>query len=172
MTYPLVPYKCGMKVTKARLDVSFTAERVAVAPLAQTVTNSVTFVDSTYLFLTVEANARYIFDCMVIYSGTAAGDLAWQFTFPAAATMRKALWASAVAAATADATIVHSADDVGTGGQAGIIAATQMCMRPAGQLVTGANAGTLKFRFAQVVAAPATTATVEAGSWLRLTKVV
>lgn len=172
MTYPLVPYKCGMKVTKARLDASLSVERVAMSLTDQTVTNSVTFVDSTYLFMSVEANSTYALNACLMYSGTEANDMAWQFTFPAGSTMRKSPWGPTITAVADDSTIYHAATDLGTGSQSGIVFTHIMIARVGGWLVTAGNAGTLQFRFAQVVAGAATTASLRAGSWLRVTKVV
>lgn len=168
MTFPLVPMVSGADLTADLLNDALSIERVVIATADQTVASSTVLVNSTYIFMSVAANAFYTLDMFLIYDAPAAGDFKYDWTVPAGGFFRKSQWASGTTAATTDATIFHQADDVLTGAAGGIAAGTYMTSRPVGVLAT-ISAGTLQFRFAQVAASGSTI--LKAGSWMRLTRV-
>lgn len=157
----------GADLTADLLNDALSIERVVVATADQTVTASTVLVNSTYLLMTLAANAIYTMDMLLIHDSPAAGDLKYSFTLPAGCFIRKGAWASSSAVAATDGTIFHQADDLITGSTGGVAAGTYMTARPTGVIAT-ITGGTLQFQFAQLAASGSTI--LKAGSWLRLTR--
>jgi len=137
----------------------------------QTVTNSSDYVDDNHLVLPVVANATYLMDGLLLYTGPSAGDMQVQFTGPAGASLA---WTTRGAGAPCDATL----DEIETG--AGILgggkilgcyaAGTTQAATPTGIFRTAATAGNLLVRWSQYVA-NATVLTLYTDSYLTLRRV-
>ena len=143
----------------------------------ESVTSNATSQDDDELFLSVDASTTYVVTGQIYYVGIDTADLRWCFNAPAGSTLHMHLDAPGSAAVTGagttgsveffptyNSTTFPSADNF-----AGA-STTNMTGRLTGLLVTGATAGTLRFRWAQL-ASIATALTVRAGSWLLAQKV-
>lgn len=142
--------------------------------LDQTVTNNATLQDDTELLLPVVANATYEMNALVIYSGTTAGDCKIAWTAPSGSALD---WVSggfdpgagaAAVVGVRNFEIRTLADYAQTGATG---AGNKLAIVPAGTLYTGGSAGTFRMQFAQVTAAPATSAVVYARSKLSLRRI-
>lgn len=168
---PLVPFLAGQKLTFTLLNTAFDWDRwVYISVTDQPVISSTTLVNATGMAFSVDASSTYVLEMLLLYDTPAAADFKYDITLPASATKRLALWASGVAATTADATIFHNAVDVGPISAGGVAAGTFMSLRTRGYITTAGTAGTLQLQFAQVTST-ATNTKLKAGSWMHLVKV-
>jgi len=137
----------------------------------QAVTDSTDYVDDNALTLPVVANAAYLLEGMLLYSGPSAGDIVIRFTGPAGASLA---WAHRGAGVGCDASVyaVESASGILGGGKVigCYAAATTQAATPKGILRTGATAGNLLLQFSQYVA-NVTATTLYADSYLTLRRV-
>lgn len=138
----------------------------------ESVTSSTTLQNDGSLVLPLAANARYLLDGYLAYTGPTFGagpaDLKAAWAVPAGATMR---WAqhgpgsntpNGIAAVETDHATNHVLGTYGTG--------TNIVARPAGWVTTSGTAGDLQLRWAQNVSNGVAT-TLRAGSWIRLRRV-
>jgi len=139
----------------------------------ETVTNNASLQDDNELFLPVKANATYEMRMFLLYQATTAGDFQMTFTGPAGATLNWELGGLDGASTALSGAQFLGPLTLGATGQyvGGIGAGSTVQAHPNGTLITGGTAGTLQFRFAQMVAAPATSAICKAGSALWLHRV-
>lgn len=136
----------------------------------ESVTSSTTLQADDLLFLPVAANARYIMDGWIRYTGalTPAGDLKMQFTVPSGAAMS---WTNfgVNPSALLDYNVVVEVAGTGSpravGGQA-----TEMSCSPRGYVTTGSTSGNMQLMWAQN-ASNGTPTTIKTGSFLRLIRV-
>jgi len=144
-------------------------EWMVVKHADQDVTNSATLTADLELFVPVAANASYLVEALILYSGNdATGDYQYNFTYPSSLPRGYG--------------IEWNTSDASTGlfGIGGIAASTSLSARSIGtdaadttrQMMNriffrvGAAGGTLQYQFAQAVATPATHARTKAGSTL------
>lgn len=162
--------RAGHKVVVSDFDIlGIFADKTA----DETVTSSTTLQDDDQLFLPVAANARYILDAFIIYTGAAdpAGGLKMGWTGPSGATMK---WTNfGTNGDITGATLVEYnvvVETIAGGRSVGTNLTTEMSCQPRGRLATGGSSGTFRFQFAQG-ASNATGTVVKAGSYVRLVKV-
>lgn len=165
-----VSYASGHVLTAAELagiisaiqDTSIIAHKTADQSLA----SNITFQNDNTLFASVAANAKYRFElyALVRASNATNGGLKTQFTGPSGYDI-------------SDATFRSSGTNAGTptnanGSVTGLsLAVNNALFEVNGLLVTGANAGTFQFQWAQS-GSSANATIVAAGSFLRLQRVV
>lgn len=135
----------------------------------ETVTSSTTLQDDDELFLTVAANARYIVDAFVDYTGAndPAGGLKMGWSGPSGATMKWTNFGVNQSALTSYNVVVET---IAGGRIVGTNGGTEMSCQPRGRLVTSSTSGTFRFRWAQGVS-NVTGTVVKAGSFVRLVRV-
>ena len=136
----------------------------------ESVTSSTAVQDDDHLVLAVVANATYLFDLGLFYTGATAGDIQVGFTFPAGATI---LWSPnalrVAATATAD-TIKRNAATSGAAESGGAVTGSTQASFPRGILRTAGTAGNLQVQWAQN-ASDGTATTLLTDSWLLLRRV-
>lgn len=138
----------------------------------ESVTSSTTLQNDDHLVLPLAANARYLLDGYLSYTGPtfAAGpaDLKADWAIPSGASVR---WShngpgsntpNGIAATETNHSTAHVLGTYGTG--------TNITSRPAGWVTTGSTAGNLQLRWAQNVS-NGTPVTMRAGSWIKLKRV-
>lgn len=132
---------------------------------AETVNNSSALQNDDDLLVPVDANAYYRGEIWLSFTSAAAAGFKLDFTAPAGATMEASGFLVVVSGATTFAA-------TSTLGAVGGIVSTGSAVPYLGKftLVTGANAGTLQFRWAQN-SAHASNTTVNAGSCLKLDRI-
>jgi hypothetical protein len=143
------------------------APLAVVKPTDQSVTSSTTLVNDNALVVAVAASASYLFFCYLDYEGASAGDLKYEWTVPASATLRfgqigqTTASAATVASTNSDSTVYA----IGTDAAATLNAVTMI-----GSLVVSSTAGNLQLQWAQN-ASSATATIVHAQSFLALWRV-
>lgn len=141
MTYPVGHEISADEYTRL---VTLATDLVAVKSTTQTVNNTTVFVNDAELFALVEANAVYHFELCLRYNTLAASDLKTQWSVPAGALMIFDVLGIKIGATALTLTSWDSNSDFGFEGQGGVAAA-----RETGIIRTGANAGTVQFRWSQ-----------------------
>lgn len=138
----------------------------------ENVTSSTTLQDDDQLFLPVAANARYILDAFVIYTGAGdpAGGLKMGWTGPSGSTMKWTNFGTSQNVAPVLVNYNVVVENLAGGRGVGTNGGTEMSCQPRGRLSTGGSSGTLRFQFAQGTS-NATGTVVKAGSFVRLVKV-
>jgi hypothetical protein len=134
---------------------------------------STTTLSNTALTLPVKANKQYKFEIYCPYQAATSGDLKYDITFPAGASMRHTPFGPAVAQltnVTPPATERVGAspadgDGVNMGGNSN--SATQTLMLLKGSLRTAGTAGSITLRIAQVTSS-ATASMIRSGSYIEL----
>lgn len=118
------------------------------------------------------ASASYVLDGHLIYDGAAdtAGGLKMQFTVPSGTSTFYWTNFGANQGALSSYNVVAELGGTGSPRSVGTNLGTPMSLAPRGTLITGANAGTLQFLWAQQ-ASNATATRILAGSWMRLARV-
>jgi hypothetical protein len=169
--YPLVPFVAGRDLTADSVNLAFNIERYAITLLDQSVLNSATLVNSTYLFLSVAAKAVYVLRSLVIYDANATADIKFQFTLPSGTFIRTAAWLSGTGAAATDATIFHQCADSGAWTAGGIAAGTYMSAKTVGAIFIGGTGGNCQLQFAQNTANNVNATVLKSGSFLYLRRV-
>jgi hypothetical protein len=147
--------------------------RVLAKSTADTVVNNTTTQAAvTGISLAVAASAVYEIEGALIYAAATAADIAFGWTYPASATMD---WcANGLSTGTTSPTssiarqpkLISETSPIGGAG-----VASKIFAYPKGLLVTGGTAGTVQLTVAQLAADP-TDATVFAGSYLKLTRIL
>lgn len=164
-----MPIRAGHKVTVADFDIlGLFADKTA----DETVTSSTTLQDDDQLFLPVAANARYLVDTFVIYTGASdpAGGLRMGWTGPSGATMK---WTNFGVTQNVSPTLVNYnvvVESIGGARGVGTNGSTEMSCQPRGRLVTSSTSGILRFQWAQGTS-NATGTTVKAGTCVRLVRI-
>lgn len=160
----------GMRLTPARLN--------ALAPASARVTGDVTVTNSTVLadgiVVPVLANAEYDVEALLIYEAPTANDFKAGFNWPSGSMVWGMLGLiSGSAGTTGDlqpfafgSPAPDTTFNLGGGG-----AGSQLTALLRGTLVTGGAGGNLRLRFAQAVAAAATSAVLKAGSTLQVRRI-
>jgi hypothetical protein len=143
--------------------------RLSAVRLAdKTIVSSSVLQADEYLFLSLEANARYFIDGALIYTGqtfaAGPGDFKVDWTIPAGAAMRWSRGGYASNAPTAPDLVVTDNAAIRPLGTFG--PGTDVGALFKGWITTGATAGTLQMRWAQN-ASTAVGTTLRAGSWVR-----
>lgn len=168
MTRVSIPAGHGPTPTEWALLLSYAQPLVARKTADESVTSSTTAQNDDQLLLSVEANADYELTTMIIYTADTGGKLAITWTAPAGATLD---WIHGSADSTVSATsgitwwgsgtiaTSHSIGAAGTG--------TPCIARPYGILRIGSTAGTLQFKWAQMLSNVNAT-TVKSGSFIQL----
>lgn len=130
----------------------------------QTVANSATLANSTYLQFAVAASTKYRFRARIFFDTTAAGDFKWDINGPAGISIFRCMYLALPAGASLAAgasTVVTAINTVvsltGTGTTGGYVMLE-------GIVHNGSNAGTIAFRFAQNSQTNDSGAIVRAGS--------
>lgn len=136
----------------------------AVKSSDETITNSATLQDDDHLFLSVAANAVYEMQLRLYLNADAAGDFKCGWSVPTSTTMQ---WTAVdVRVGTTDGKLNQT--DVLPIATTGPTWQTQTIE---GTVITSSTAGTLRFRWAQNGAVPATSAIVQSFSVLRLERI-
>lgn len=168
-TYPAIA--AGQRITGSLLTSML--PNVVLKQADEPLVSTTALQNDDELFAAVAANATYILDGHLAYSGeifTAPGpaDLKVDWTVPTGAVMR---W-SRVAYPSNAANSVDSVETdnstirvLGTYGST-----TTVTAGVRGRIITGSTAGTLQLRWAQN-ASNATATTMKAGSWIRLVRI-
>lgn len=140
------------------------APNAAYKGSSQAITNSSTLTNDGALFLSLQANATYVFVCMLAYNGgtQASSDLKFGWTYPSGTTMAYSLAGRTTggAATTAFWENQTAVPVIGTNGTG-----TNYTALLVGTIVTGGTPGILQFQWAQNTS-NATATTVLAGSVL------
>lgn len=139
-----------------------------VKPSDQSRTSNTTLGNDTDLVVSVLANAKYVFECYLDYEGGTinVSDLKWQWTVPAAATMRyQAFYISTANAIAGGSTQLGS--DIITAGTKG--AGVLMAVMMRGSVVVSSTAGNMQLTWAQNTSS-ATATIVHAQSYLQLVR--
>ncbi|MFE7947421.1 hypothetical protein [Streptomyces sp. NPDC057426] len=161
--YPV--FLAGMRATADLLTSS--QPDVVTKTATESVTSSTTLQDDDELFVSVEANATYVVDMMLIHSSATAGDIKIGWSVPAGASFS---WTGQGASNTATSSFTvadsnmagrNAAESLEFGGGAGTATRADV----SGTLITSATAGALQFQWAQRVS-DATATQVRAGTWL------
>jgi hypothetical protein len=161
-------FSVGSRKVLTDLDIP----RLAKSTADVVVNNSGSLVAATGLVFNVAANAVYEVEGAIIYAASTAADITFGWTYPASAAMD---WsANGLSTGTTSPTSSVARQPKGISetspiGGAGV--ASKIFAYPKGLLVTGATAGVLQLTFAQLVA-EASDATVFAGSYLKLTRLL
>jgi hypothetical protein len=150
-----------------------TGDQAVIKDAAETINNVDVLQDDDELVVSVAAGAVYSVEIRLLYSAAAAADLQVSVTGPAGATLPLIVEAlPAGASAVTDAHIVQ----IGALGDAAVLtigavaAGTQVVAQAHGLLTTAAAAGSLQVRWAQATA-NVSDAVVDAGSWIRVTRI-
>lgn len=150
-----------------------TGDQAVIKAAAETINNVAVLQDDDELLVVVAAGAVYAVEIRLLYSAAAAADLQVSVTGPAGATLP--LIVDALPAGAAAVTDAHTVQ-IGALGDAAVLtigavaAGTQVAALAHGLLTTAAAAGTLQVRWAQA-AADVSDAVVDAGSWIRVTRI-
>ena len=166
--------QAGSRITAAMLQ--------GIAPLAvikgadESITSSTTLQFDDALFLPIQANAQYIFDCYLLYEGGTAGssDMRWTWSVPTGSTLRyQPIYANATSTlnaslgtSVAGSTLMSGTSGAGTNG-AGNLRGLSMN----GTLIVGSTPGNLSLEWAQNTSS-ATPTIVHAQSYVTLWQVV
>jgi hypothetical protein len=120
----------------------------AIKTVDETVTSSTALQNDDALFVSVAANASYLFQCNLIYEGGTLGssDLKWAWTFPSGLTMTYDYMGITTAGLTTIGLVATQASTV-AGGTNGAAALRSMLMY--GSVVASSTAGTLQLQWAQ-----------------------
>jgi hypothetical protein len=153
-------------------DKAVTKYALATSDVART---NQTIADDSQLFVTVDANAKYIVEGCIFYTGDATADLRMSWSGPTGATF---VWSphgrETANATTETAATVYSVGATITSemfvGAVGV--STQLAAFPKGILETSTTAGTFKFRWAQVTTNGGAATTRKAKSYIKLTRIV
>jgi hypothetical protein len=123
-----------------------------VAPLAvikgsdQSVTSNAVLQNDTALFLSVLANASYLFWCYLDFEGASGAGIQWQWAVPSGASLRyMPSYANISGTVTVGTTAADSTNLSSNGGGAAVLKGITMT----GSLLTGSTAGTLQLEWAQ-----------------------
>lgn len=163
-------FSSGMRLTPARLNFV----RIARQTADQSVTNSTTLTDASGLSLTGIANEVYEVAGRILYEAPTANDFKFALTW----TSGTLPWGMVGLVSTATgvsgdvAPTAFGAPSSGapfTAGGAG--ASNQLMLLINGTWSVGGATSTLKFQFAEFTAGAATSATLKAGSLLKLTRI-
>lgn len=131
-----------------------------------------TLQDDDHLFVSLAANATYLFEGWFVYNGqtfgSGPGDLKCTWTIPAGAALKWARNGAPSNAATSFDTVVTDEATVRALGTFGT--GTDVSASPRGRIVTAGTAGQLKLRWAQN-ATTGTPTIMRAGSNLRVTRI-
>lgn len=173
---PFPSFAAGQKLTAANMQDVVDLHRYVEKASNQSVTSSATMVDDTELFLSVEANATYVYECLVLGSSAAnaAGDLKLAFSSPAGAVVMGTVQApnnvALASGSTADGEYVarFTLSDASTLPVGVSTSAIGIIVN--GRILTGGTAGEMRLRWAQI-AANANATTINARSYLRLFRV-
>lgn len=159
MSY-VVTLSSGMQPTAAQLQLAY--PDLAIKATDETVNNSATLQNDDELLLTVVANAKYRVDMHVIWNSNSTADWKWAWTTPTGLSG----FFTATGFPAGSATLYTGALPwSGTGSNEG--QGADVYTKFSGILITGANAGTLQFQWAQNTANASNTI-VRAASFLSL----
>lgn len=164
-------------VTGTDEDLVYRAAWVSASPrtvyktAAEDVVSSTSLQDDDHLVLPIEANSKYAVEGLfIVAANSATPDIKFSFSLPTSATLSWTLSGNDNTAGTADyAAIVDMASN-GSTKERPTNGSIPFGYQMAGYLATGANAGNLRLRWAQV-ASNAAASRLAAGSWLRILKV-
>lgn len=162
----------GVMVLSGALTTT-TGDQAVIKAAAETITNSDVLQDDDELVLAVAAGAVYSVEVLLLYSAAAAADLQVSVTGPAGATLPlivDALPAGATAVTDAHTIQIGALGDASVLTIGAVAAGTQVAALAHGLLTTAVAAGSLQVRWAQA-AADASDAVVDAGSWIRVTRI-
>ena len=136
-----------------------------VAKAADQSVGNTTLTPDTDLTVSVVANCTYVMELKGIFTAVSGGDikLSWG-TLPTGATFT---WSGASSSSGTGSVFSGAVTDLWNGSGA----STQRSFWYSGLLITGANAGTLQFEFAQNTS-NATATVMKIGSWMSVTRVV
>lgn len=148
-----------LKLRDASGNVRGMVSNTAFATASQSITSTTTQTASTYLTVAVEANATYIVDATLFYTGPASNSILLAFTAPSGVTMTWGTGGSNQAASTTPGATASW----GTNG-------STTWVKVGGSLITAATTGSLTLTFAQGTSSTTAT-TLLAGSLLRLERI-
>ena len=166
----IVTFAAGEKITAAKLNRAFDITRTEWQESDQIVNNSTTFVSSTFLTLSVEANSSYKYKAFLIYDTNSTADFKHNVLLPAGAAVRHGTWTPTATVSATNTTIAVDALDATTFASGGVALGTMMTLRPSGLIAIVGTAGSVTIQFAQATANASNT-TLKTGSWIELTKV-
>lgn len=163
--------RAGHKVTVADFDALGV---YALKTGDESVTSSTSLQNDDQLFLPLSANAKYIFNGYLVYTGALdpAGGLSLQFTVPSGSS---GLWTNFGTNANVSPSVVNYnvvAESFGSGSPRGVGSVgsgTTMSCQPRGYISTSTTSGNLQLRWAQNVS-DATSTVVKTGSWLQVVR--
>ena len=168
MTWTTVP-SAGAKLRASILSSIVTELRpvTVVKSIDETVSNSATLQDDDELLLSVAANVTYRWSIGIAFGAGTAADYKFALTFPTAATLTFVgpAWDTALAFLPFGNSGTYTSGAALTYGGAGVGTFRGIDLR--GTLTVGANAGTLRYQWAQAAATVENTVT-KAGSWMEI----
>ena len=143
-----------------------------VKPSTTTLNNVGTLTADPHLQSTLDPNASYLVESFIVYTATTTADWKGGYYGPAGAAL---LWTTdAVAAADASsgagALLNRQGASIGSAPSHGGAGGQSVIAKHVGRLTTGTTGGTFGLQWCQTTA-EASNATVQPGSWLRLTRV-
>lgn len=142
---------------------------LAYKPSDEQVASSTALQDDDHLALPVVAGARYALDAYLDIEADPAADITLGWSAPAGATLSWTETGISAGNTGNIGSLKQSRLDLATSSGVGIVAAGS-AVRPAGSLLVGGTAGTLRLRWAQT-GSSGTPTIVKAGSWIRLTRI-
>jgi len=152
---------------------TITGDQAVIKASAETINNVDVLQDDDDLVVSVAAGAVYSVEVRLLYSAAAAADLQVSVTGPAGATLPlivEALPAGASAVTDAHTVQIGALGDAAVLTIGAVAAGTQVVAQAHGLLTTAAAAGSLQVRWAQATA-DVSDAVVDAGSWIRVTRI-
>ena len=134
-------------------------------------TSTIARTNDPHLQATLNANFVYSLSMWLVFDADAAGDIAYNWSFPAGVTMTwDTIGQLGTATVNSGSVFTGGLDQTGIVVLGGIGAGTKMVGHARGVVTTAASGGTLNFQWAQSASSGVTT-TLQAGSWLTLTRV-
>lgn len=160
-------FAAGQRVTAARLN--FLLPIIVIKTADESLSTSTTLQNDNDLAAAMVANATYRMQGMIFYSSGATPDIKVAFTFPSGVT---AYWGGAGYDVTAGSNTVRFVSQRAAASGSSLLfegSTADAHLLLNGLFIVGSTAGNLQFQWAQNSSSGTTT--VQAGSWMSLTRV-
>lgn len=157
---PLVPFVAGQDLTAVALNAAFDVVRVAYQAQDSAGVINTTYVSSTSLVLSIEANTNYYIEFELFYDTNATADIKFKLLLPAGATSRFSRWG--------DTTSTYQTTTSGEIAFNGVAAGTIVSAKPSAYIDNDTAAGNVTLQFAQNTTSGTTI--LKVGSIMRLTR--
>lgn len=164
-----VPFTVGQSATANVVNAAFNVRQEVYQAGFQTVNNTTTLAASVYLTLPVLGSSVYTVNMCVFYDSATAADFKASFQISGGGSWFMTPFGLDVSVASSTGSIQTAPVNTTTWAYGGIGVGSNLAAQPAGYIVTS-GAGTVTFQFAQNTANASVT-TLQAGSFMRLTKV-